>query len=155
MATLIPAIDAEHYEKLGRIAAAGAQLEGICETIIGALAGESEDQGSQERVRLITQGMRISTLTSIVKRLAAYGDASSDAVTDWAEGVNAIDAQRNETVHAMWLMKVGEHTVSMRRRTRSGTVFDLVSVDELDKVVAAQAKLVQDGLALAEELGAA
>jgi hypothetical protein len=69
MTTVVPPISAAHFEKLGRLTAGATQLDGICETLIGALVGVPNDQDSQERVRSLTQGMRTSSLVGMVTRL--------------------------------------------------------------------------------------
>lgn len=154
MTTVAPPISAAHFEKLGRLTASATQLDGICETIIGALVGVPNDKASQERVGILTQGMRTSSLVGMVTRLTEHAGESAGDLKQWAKAVNSADVRRNDIVHAIWLFQFGDHAVSLKRRTQSGSDIRLVSLADLDTILETQDRLIESGLGLAKLLGA-
>jgi hypothetical protein len=55
----------------------------------------------------------------------------------------------------VWLVEVRENvSIVMRRRIRSGSTFDTITLDHLRQVEAREDALHEQGLQLAEELGA-
>jgi hypothetical protein len=154
MATVVPPISAAHIEKLGRLTAGATQLDGICETLIGALVGVPNDRDSQERVRTLTQGMRTSSLVGMVTRLTEHAGQSAGDLKQWANDVNGADVKRNDMVHAIWLFQFGDHAVSLKRRTQSGSDIRFVSLADMDTILETQDRLIETGLGLAKLLGA-
>ncbi|WP_344220632.1 hypothetical protein [Kribbella sancticallisti] len=146
--------DDAHYLELGRIAAGSALLDGICETLLGTLVGGVDDRDAQDRVRLLTQGQQTSNLTDWLKRLASEGGGHALDLKTWATGVRSVAEERNRVVHAVWLMKLGEHHVGMKRRAKTGTTWEFVTLEHLSTIVKTQDDLVVRGLALADALGA-
>ena len=91
----------------------------------------------------------------MVRRLVSGAGDAADALQKWAAQVNQADQKRNDTVHAIWLFQYdADHAVTLRRRTRSGSGVQLVSLAELDATLAAQEQLINTGIDLATKVGA-
>jgi hypothetical protein len=146
--------DDAHYLELGRIAAGSAMLDGICETLIGVLVGGAADVDAQNRARRLTQGQQTSALTDGLKRLASEGGQCVEELRKWASDVRSVADQRNGVIHAVWLMKLGEHHVGMKRRAKTGTSFEWVTLEDLRGIVKTQDDLCVRGLAVAKALDA-
>jgi hypothetical protein len=109
---------------------------------------------SSGRGRLV-QGQSTRWLVQCIGRLADQSSTHDQALRDWAKAVEASAEERNRVLHAVWLVEVRENvSIVMRRRIRSGSTFDTITLDHLRQVEAREDALHEQGLQLAEELGA-